>query len=315
MTQNRFFLHLNNKHSFVTTLVKSFVITNTKFHPKNLFVHACDRSESGCSDERSSFHPGWPGCYSCHDGLHPRPLLLGRDFHDLAECRHRLRRTRALPSVWYMANLDTSLKMQCLHWRKFQTLCLWSHSLRRRLSTKVSLGRLAGRRARYSAARSRFITVTVRAVMCLPKLRIICIFRRGAEMKWFILTTRRKWCKHLLSTSKLPLIWSPLFLIVPQEFTSAFLHHAPRILATSHCEVPCIDNKTICQKPCSSEFRDMMSPMTHGNRNNIIFKTQFVISRQLALRFSPKITTPELFFFERASTVNTQTRSTTKSVK
>ena len=50
---------------------------------------ACGPSESGCSDACSSSHPGWPRCPTRHDGLHPRPWLVSRDFHELPECRHR----------------------------------------------------------------------------------------------------------------------------------------------------------------------------------------------------------------------------------
>ena len=35
-----------------------------------------------------------------------------------------LRRTGALPSQWYRDNLDSSLTMQCLQWRRSQTRCL-----------------------------------------------------------------------------------------------------------------------------------------------------------------------------------------------
>ena len=137
------------------------------------------------------------GYCSSHDGLHPRPLLMGNNFHELAECRHRSasrlnpRRTRKLPSLWYRENLDTWLKMLGLQWRKSQIRCLWCDSWRRRLFTKVSLEQLAGRRDRCPADRSRFVTAW--AVMCLSECRIICIFRRGAELKQLFLTIQRKW--------------------------------------------------------------------------------------------------------------------------
>ena len=76
-------------------------------------------------------------------------------------------------------------------WGWFQTRRFWHHSWRRRLCTKVGLGHMAGRQDQYPAARSCF--VTVRAVMCLPKRKIIYILRRGAEMRWIILTIWSKW--------------------------------------------------------------------------------------------------------------------------
>ena len=38
---------------------------------------ACGPPESGCSDVCISSHPGWPGLSSRHDGLYPRPWLMG----------------------------------------------------------------------------------------------------------------------------------------------------------------------------------------------------------------------------------------------
>ena len=77
---------------------------------------------------------------------------------------HCLRGTRALPSLWYGENRDSLMMMQCLQWRRSQTWCLWPHSRKHRLCTKVSLGHLACRRDRQPSARSQFIHVTVRTI-------------------------------------------------------------------------------------------------------------------------------------------------------
>ena len=91
--------------------------------------------------------------------------------------------------------------------------------------TKVSLGQLAGSWNQHPTAKGRFITVL--AVMCLLKRRIICIFRRGAEMKRFIPTMQSKWrASHgidiLLSTHALG---SPLASFAPQHFTNTTWRH------------------------------------------------------------------------------------------
>ena len=102
-----------------------------------------------------------------------------------------LRRTRTRPSLWYKENRDSSLKIQCLHCLRSPTLCLLPHSRRRRLCSKVSLGHLAGRRYQNPVARSRLRMV--RTDIRLPNRQIICIRRRGAEMKRFVLTIRSSW--------------------------------------------------------------------------------------------------------------------------
>ena len=82
-------------------------------------------------------------CTPYHDG--PRFPSLGwtQASINLSPC---LRRTRTRTSLWYRENGDLSLKIQCLPCH--------THSRRRRLCSKVSLGHLAGRRDPYPAARS-----------------------------------------------------------------------------------------------------------------------------------------------------------------
>ena len=121
----------------------------------------------------------WIAPHTMTDG--PRLPLLGwtQALVSLSPC---LRRTRTRPSLWYRVNRDSSLKIQCLHCLRSHSMCLLSHSRQRRLCSKVSLGHLAGRRDQYPAARSRL--PMVRTDIRLPNRRIICIRRRGGEMRW-----------------------------------------------------------------------------------------------------------------------------------
>ena len=94
----------------------------------------------------------------------------------------------SLPSPCYMENLDSSLTMQCVQWRRSQPRCLWSHSRWRRICTSHSWTSVRTQ-DRYQF---RYRFRTFRAVMRLPKYRIICILRRGAEINPFSLTIRCK---------------------------------------------------------------------------------------------------------------------------
>ena len=126
----------------------------------------------------------------------PRFALLGwtQASISLYPC---LQCTQTRPSLWYRENRDSSLKIQCLHCLRSHTLCLLPDSRRRRLCSKVSLGHLAGAQDQYLAVRSRL--QMVRTDIRLPNRGIICIHRRGAEMKWFVLT--------IWSNCGLPVAW------------------------------------------------------------------------------------------------------------
>ena len=77
---------------------------------------------------RSSSHPGWPGCSSCHDELHLRQWLMGRDFHEFTLWKHWSAShpvsgsLQPQPLLWYMENPDSSLEMPRLQWRRSQPL-------------------------------------------------------------------------------------------------------------------------------------------------------------------------------------------------
>lgn len=129
--------------------------------------------------------PWWIAPHTMTDGRRFPSVSWTQASISLSPC---LRRTRTRPSLWYRENRDSSLKIQCLHCLWSHTLCLLPHSRRRRLCSKVSLGHLAGRRDQYPAARSRLRMV--RTDIRLRNRRIICIRRRGAEMKRFVLTIR-----------------------------------------------------------------------------------------------------------------------------
>ena len=131
--------------------------------------------------------PKWIAPHTMTDG--PRFPSLGWT-HASISLSPCLRRTRTRPSLWYRENRDSSLKKQCLHCLRSHTLCLLPHSQRRRLCSKVSLGHLVRCRDQYPAARSRL-------QMVRTDRRIICIRRRGAEMKLFVLTSRNSWRSSL----------------------------------------------------------------------------------------------------------------------
>ena len=151
--------------------------------------------------------------------------------------------TQALPSLWKLENLNSSLEMQCLRWRRSQTVCLTHNDVAYASSQSWTFGRMP---ELISSSQE-----SVRAVMCLPKCQIICILIWGAEMKRFILTIPSKWwssqgidifCLHPLSFS---LIKSPLLSTVLQEFASVTTHHAQK----SHAE-----NCTYLRSPKSQQL-------------------------------------------------------------
>ena len=85
----------------------------------------------------------WIASHTMTDG--PRFPSLGwtRASLSLFPC---LQRTWTQLPLWYRANQDSSMKIQCLHCLRSHTLCPFPHLQRRRLCSKVSLGHLAGRR-------------------------------------------------------------------------------------------------------------------------------------------------------------------------
>ena len=139
-----------------------------------------------------------------------------------------LRRTRTRPSLWYRENRDSSLKIQCLHCLRSHTLCLLPHSRRRCLCSKVSLGHLAGHRDQYPATRSHLRMV--RTDIRLPNRRIICIRRRGAEIKRFVLTIRSSWrssrgVEIFIEPPRFLLMWSASLSVASQNFAYASIRH------------------------------------------------------------------------------------------
>ena len=224
-----------------------------------------------------------------------------------------LRRTRTRPSLWYRENRDSSLKIQCLHCLRSYTLCLLPHSWRRCLRSKVSQGHLAGRRDQYLAARSRLRMV--RTGIRLPNRRIICIRRRGAKTKQFILTIQSSWRS---SRGVEIFIEPPRFLwcgrpvsFASQNFAYASLRH-PSILATSRLDLPSANKLTIRCSICCGKFCGMIpfksSKKYHGlYRNPTLHKRiKVVMARETSLQ----VTTPELTFFLLLSLSGPQTIQT-----
>ena len=104
-----------------------------------------------------------------------------------------------------------------------------------------SLGHLVGCCDRYPGGKIRFLTV--RAVMFLPKWRIICILR-WEEMKRFTLAI---WSKWLSSWGVDIFLWSgrPCCLL-SRRILSTHPCDTPIIIAISQWEWPCVGNKSTC---------------------------------------------------------------------
>ena len=141
-----------------------------------------------------------------------------------------------------------------------------------------------------TAATSRFITV--RSVVCLPKR----ILRRGATWNGPSWPYEASECLPRGVYPALHLIRSTVLFTEAQDFTGESFHHAQN---SCYLELRCVDNKTISCETCFGKFRCMRLPITRENRMKIVLETQVVISRQSALGFSPKMTTPGLFLSRR----------------
>ena len=115
---------------------------------------------------------------------------------------------------------------------------------------KVSLGHLAGHRGRYPTVRSRVITVWI--VICLPKRRIICIPRWGADMKRLSLLTIRRMWRCSLGVNILCLPHPPSDQVAPTLCCAASLRHTQN---SRHWrwELPCV-NKQFATKRNSPNF-------------------------------------------------------------
>ena len=230
--------------------------------------------------------PWWIAPHTMTDGTRFPSLGWTQASISLSPC---LTRIRTAPSLWYRENRDSSLKIQCLHclrshiptlkrfwaWRlvavEIGAIENWHyyyyyysvpppHSWRCRLCSKVSLGHLAGRRDQYPAARSRLRMV--RTDICLQNRRIICIRRRGAVMKQFILTIRSSWWS---SPGVEIFIERPHFLWCGRPVSrlrrkSLQMHpwDTPSILATSRWKLPFANNLTIHCCICSGKFCGMI---------------------------------------------------------
>ena len=150
-----------------------------------------------------------------------------------------------------------------IHYLSSHTLCLLRHSRRCRLCSKLSLGHLDRRRDQYPAARRRLRMD--RTDIRLPNRRIICIRRRGAEMKPFVLTIRSSWRSSRGVEISIEL---PRFLWYGRPVSwlrrKVLLMHPwvpplPSILATSHWELPSANNMTIIWSIYCGKFCGMIS--------------------------------------------------------
>ena len=146
--------------------------------------------------------------------------------------------------------------MQCLHCLRSHTLCLLLYSRRRGLCSKFTLEHLTGCRDQYLASRSRLRMVHTNTR--LPNRWIICIHRRGAKMKRFVLTIKSSW--RSLRGDEI-FIYPSRFLWCGQPVSrlhrkSLLMHpwEAASILATSRWELPSADKLTIRCSICCGKF-------------------------------------------------------------
>ena len=223
-----------------------------------------DSSGSWCTDAGSWLHSPRPAhsspmvdCTPYHDWRATISLRWTQASISLSPC---IRRTRTRPSLWCRENRDSSLKIQCLHCLRSHTLCLLPHSQWRRLCSKVSLGHVARRRDQYPMARRRLRMVLTD--IHLPNRRIICIRRRGAEMKWFVLTIQSSW----RSSRGVEIFIEPPHILWCGRPVSRLRHKTllmhpwdtPSILATSCWELPSAYNLKIRCSICSGKFCGMI---------------------------------------------------------
>ena len=241
--------------------------------PRRPWQHLIPQAGSGCTDAGLWLHPPRPAhsspmvdcTHTMTDGQRFPSLGWTQASISLSPC---LRRTRTRPSLWYRENRDSSLKIQCLYCLRSHTLCLLPHSRRRRLCSKVSLGHLAGRLDQYPVARSRLRMI--RTDIRLPNRRIICIRRRGAEMKRFVLTIRSSWRSNRgveISIEPPRFLWCGR--PVSRLRHKILLMHpwdTPSILATSRWELPSADNLTIRCSICCGKFCGMI-PFKSSKKN------------------------------------------------
>ena len=221
-----------------------------------------------------------------------------------------LRRSRTRPSLWYGKNRDSSLKIQCLHCLRFHTRCLLPNSRRHCLCSKLSLGHPAVRRDQYPAARSRLRMV--RTDIRLPNRPTICIRRRGADMKRFVLTIRSSWRSSrgdFHRTSTLSLMWSVSLSDALQKFCLCIVETPPVawLLLAENCHLPTTWQFAavfavatfVAWSPLKVQ-RNIHSPY----RNPVPHKSiKVVMARQTSLQ----VTTPELtFYFSWVSAVPRQ---------
>ena len=208
-----------------------------------------------------------------------------------------LRCTRTRPPLWYRKNQNSSLKTQCPHCLRSHTLCLLPHA-RHRLCSNVSLGHLAGRRSQYPAARSRLRMV--RTDIRLPNRRIICIRRRGAEMKRFVLTIRSSWRS---SRGVEIFIEPPRFLWYGRPVSrlrrKILLMHpwdTPSILATSRRELPSATTWQFAAVFALANFV-AWSPLKVQRNINSLYRNPTLhksIKAVMARQTSLQVTTPDM---------------------
>ena len=136
-----------------------------------------------------------------------------------------------------------------------------------------------------------------------PNRRIICIGRRGAEMKRFILTIRSSWWSSLgveIFIKPLRFLWCGR--PVSRLRRKILLMHpwdTPSILTPPRWELPSADNLTIRCSICCGKFCGMI-PFKSSKKYQYLYRNRTLhksIKVVMARQTSLQVTTPELTFF------------------
>ena len=104
-----------------TKLCPNTPITHGNIWFLRIWMYWC-RFMAPSTTTSSLLPPWWIAPHTMTDGLRCPSLVWTQASISLSPC---LRRIRTRPSLLYRENLDSSLKMQCLHYLRSHTLCLF----------------------------------------------------------------------------------------------------------------------------------------------------------------------------------------------
>ena len=139
----------------------------------------------------------------------------------------------------------------------------------------------------------------VRTDICLPNRRIICIHRRGAEMKQFVLTIQSSWrSSRGVEIRTLPLMWSAGLSVAVSKFCLCILETPPTswLLIAENCHLPTTWQFAALFALANFVAWSPLKAQININslcRNPTLHKSiKTVMARQTSLQ----VTTPELTF-------------------